>query len=107
MFVVYSPEGQNFVGAAQNLPLLKVDRPHKVNRVNKSELNPLNTDESREPPSSEKANNSALKAYEQTSKSFQEKIVYARQLMSQPVVTIQSNAQVERKCMDVDAKETN
>lgn len=94
MFIVYSPEGQSFIGAVQNLPVLKVDPAHRINKVEESELGALKTDIESKSQNSQK--NSALNAYKQNqSMSSGQPVVKVAEVMVSPVVTINVNASLE------------
>lgn len=94
MFIVYSPEGQSFIGAVQNLPVLKVDPANRINKVEESELGALKTDIESKSQNSQK--NSALSAYKQNqSMSSGQPVVKVAEVMVSPVVTINVNASLE------------
>ncbi|WP_029407356.1 HPP family protein [Thiomicrorhabdus sp. Milos-T2] len=94
MFIVYSPEGQSFIGAVQNLPVLKVDPAKRINKVEQSELGALKTDIESKSQSNPK--NSALNAYKQNqSTSSGKAVVKVAEVMVSPVVTINVNASLE------------
>jgi len=94
MFIVYSPEGQSFIGAVQNLPVLKVDPAKRINKVEESELGALKTDIESKSQSNPK--NSALNAYKQNqSTSSGKPVVKVAEVMVSPVVTINVNASLE------------
>jgi len=93
MFVVYSPEGQSFIGAAQNLPVLKVDPAKSINKVEDSGLDQLNVDLENET----KGNRSnALNAYKKNqTKTARSVIVKVSEIMTSPVISIDVNRSLE------------
>lgn len=88
MFVVYSPEGQSFIGAAHHLPVLRVDPSTRVQQTPKSGLD----DMSREPDHSNPRFQAgqALKHYQQTQKgeTTRHVVVKVAEIMSSPVHTV-------------------
>ncbi|WP_321322986.1 HPP family protein [Thiomicrorhabdus sp.] len=95
MFIVYSPEGQSFIGALQNLPALKVDPAKRINRIEETELEGLKVDIKNRQDSSKKEN-SALNAYKVNQQSSQRKIIVkVAEIMSSPVITVESNSSLE------------
>lgn len=94
MFMVYSPEGQSFIGAAQNLPVLKVDPAKRINRVEDTELSGVKVDV-KDSNSSQKKE--ALNAYKKNQQNSGERrvIVSVAEIMSTPVISVQSNASLE------------
>ena len=91
MFVVYSPEGQSFIGAVQNLPVIKVDPATRINQTNKTGLENMNL----EPDHSNAyfQQDQALKKY-QSVKSANERrvLVKAFEVMTSPVITTHPEA---------------
>ena len=86
MFVVFSPEGQNLVGAVQNLPVLKVDPATRVNQANQVGLDTMNL----EPDHSDAhfQQDKALKQYQEVKHANERKlIVKAFEVMTSPVIT--------------------
>ncbi|MDG6773201.1 CBS domain-containing protein [Thiomicrorhabdus sp. ZW0627] len=95
MFVVYSPEGQSFIGAAHNLPVLKVDPSMRVTQAKKAGLDDMSLEPDHSNPYFQK--NEALKKYQNVQKSGgdRRRSVKVSELMSSPVVTIDSEALIE------------
>lgn len=91
MFIVYSPEGQNKITSARQLPLQKISSVQRVNPVSESSLSSLNTEES----STNQANLHATAAYKENQKSQRQKVTKAAQLMSNPVIVVAANATLE------------
>lgn len=93
MFIVYSPEGQSFIGSVQQLPVLKVDPTKRINKVGESELEGLKVDVGKEESST---STHALKAYKKNQQSgTRQVIVKAAELMSSPVITIAAADSIE------------
>ena len=95
MFIVYSPEGQSFIGALQNLPALKIDPAQRINKVEETELEGLKVDiESKEAQG--KSLNSALEAYnENRSNSQRRLVVKVSEIMTSPVVQVEVDNTLE------------
>lgn len=74
MFIVYSPEGQSFIGAVQNLPALKVTPTKRVDRVEDTELEGLKSEIDKHQSSSANEN-SAVNAYKLNQKVHSEKLL--------------------------------
>jgi hypothetical protein len=62
MFVVYTPEGQSFIGAVQNLPSLKVGPVARIHKLKKPKLDEFNV-KSNEQGTSNYKSTEALEAY--------------------------------------------
>ncbi|WP_373018843.1 HPP family protein [Thiomicrorhabdus sp.] len=95
MFVVYSPEGQSFIGAAQNLPALKVDPAKRVTQPKKAGLEDMSLEPDHSNPYFQKEE--ALRKYQniQSSGGDRRRSVKVSELMSSPVVTIRSDVLIE------------
>lgn len=92
MFVVYSPEGQSFIGSVQQLPMLRVDPAKRINRVDQDDLPALNVDQDTpQQPNSKKA----LIAYKDNQKTKRRVVVKAAEIMSSPVIVISALATLE------------
>lgn len=94
MFVVYSPEGRNYISAGQPLPDLKVDRSQKVLAEGDSEMDqftlPAKSREGRDPKS-----HNAIEQYQQVqSPTERQVVVKVAEIMSQPVMTIEQEATI-------------
>jgi len=86
MFMVYSPEGRSFIGAVQNLPVLKVDPSTRVNQTNKASLDTMNLEPDHSNPHFQ--HDKALKQYEGVKHLNERKlIVKAFEVMTSPVIT--------------------
>ena len=95
MFMVYSPEGRSFIGAVQQLPVLKVDPTKRINKVEESALKALNTED--QPSKSSASHQAALQAYQKNQASSERRvIVRAAELMSSPVISIEGEASIEQ-----------
>jgi len=95
MFIVYSPEGQSFIGAAQNLPALKLDPAKRINKIEDPELEGLNVDV-KQPKTSGNKENNALDAYKENQKDSQRRLVVkGSEIMSTPVITIDEGSSLE------------
>ncbi len=92
MFVVYSPEGQNFIGSVQQLPMLRVDPAKRINPVDQGDLPALNVDQDTPQQQNSKK---ALSAYKGNQKSNRKVVVKAAELMSSPVIAISASASLE------------
>jgi acetoin utilization protein AcuB len=92
MFVVYSPEGQSFIGAAHNLPVLKVDPATRVPETSKAGLEDMNMEPDHSNPRFQA--DQALKHYRQTQQGQQERHVAVKvaEIMSSPVHTVEPDA---------------
>lgn len=94
MFIVYSPEGQSFVGAVQNLPMLKVDPAKRINKVQETELSSLKVDVGHSKANTKQ--HSALNAYSETqSNSKGRLVVKVSEVMVSPVVDVQIHTPIE------------
>lgn len=92
MFIVYSPEGKSFVGAVQNLPMLKVDPAKRINKVEENELSKLKADVGH----SNTKQHAALNAYSETqSNSKGRLVVKVSEVMVSPVVDVQIHTPIE------------
>ena len=103
MFMVYSPEGQSFIGAAQNLPVLRVDPAKRINKVEDTSLDEVKVDVKDSSAHAQKKE--ALNAYKQNQQSKKRRvIVKVAEIMSSPVISVQSNASLENAwyLMEVD-----
>ncbi|GAB6070538.1 hypothetical protein JCM30760_16350 [Thiomicrorhabdus hydrogeniphila] len=95
MFIVYSPEGQSFIGAAQNLPALKVDPAKRINKIEAAELEALKVDLQQKHSGNTKQN-SAVNAYKVNQKESQRRLlVKGAEIMSSPVITIDEDRSLE------------
>lgn len=95
MFVVYSPEGQNFIGSVQQLPMLRVDPAKRINQVDENVLPAMNLEQK----NSQNSSNKALDAYKNNQKSQRKLVVKAAELMSSPVIAIGKSASLEEAWM--------
>jgi len=95
MFIVYSPEGQSFIGAVQNLPVLKVDPAKRINKVDETDLDALKTDvEGREKNTPKKSG--ALEAYKgNQQESKRTVVVKVSEIMVSPVITVSADNTLE------------
>ncbi|VAW48264.1 hypothetical protein MNBD_GAMMA04-1950 [hydrothermal vent metagenome] len=97
MFIVYSPEGQSFIGASQKMPPLKID-PIKYSTPLEDDVTEgfdmtadfdLNQGK-------KNAGHSAIKAYETTQKeSVRRVVVRVAEIMSAPVNTVSEQHSIE------------
>jgi len=88
MFMVYSPEGQSFIGAVQNLPVLKVDPATRVNQTNEAGLEFMDLEPDHSNPHFK--NDQALKQYQGIKHINERKlIIKAFEIMASPVVTLE------------------
>lgn len=86
MFIVYSPEGQSFIGAAQVVPSLKVDQSKRINPVEENVLDGLNVDQGQEKHHKKSA---AINAYLANQNKNQRRVVVrVSEIMSSPVEVI-------------------
>lgn len=95
MFVVYSPEGQSFIGAVQNIPVLKVDPSKRVMQSKEAGLEDMKM----EPDHSSAyfQQGQALKKYQGVKHLNERKLVVkAHEIMSSPVITIGSGANLHQ-----------
>jgi len=91
MFMVYSPEGQSFLGAVQNLPVIKVDPAKRINQTNETGLENMHL----EPDHSSAyfQHDQALKKYQDVKHVNERKlIIKAFEVMTSPVITINQEA---------------
>ena len=95
MFIVYSPEGQSFIGAVQNLPVLKVDPAKRINKVDETDLDALKTDvKGQEKHTSRKSG--ALDAYKGNQQESKRAIVVkVSEIMVSPVITVGADNTLE------------
>ncbi len=93
MFIVYSPEGQSFVGSVQQLPAIKVDPATRINKVDETLLKQLDVNSGKQEQNAPYS--SALNAYKSISKTDRKLIVKAAELMSSPVITVNSSESIE------------
>lgn len=94
MFVVYHPEGQSFVGAVQNLPVVKVDPATRVSETNKTGLESMNLEPDHSDPHFQ---NPALRQYQGVKHVNDGKvIVKAYEIMSTPVMTVEPDTSIEQ-----------
>ena len=98
MFIVYSPEGQSFIGVPPPKPELKVDPVHPVRSVESFEKETFPQVEER--IQAEQAGGhgaSSLSAYQETKEASPKKVVtWVREVMSLPVVTLPLEATFEQ-----------
>ncbi|WP_040725393.1 HPP family protein [Thiomicrorhabdus sp. Kp2] len=95
MFIVYSPEGQSFIGAVQNLPALKVDPAQRINKVEEAELDGLKVDIGHKDEQG-KHQNSALNAYNENRSNAQRRIIVkVSEIMASPVFQVDANSSIE------------
>lgn len=92
MFIVYSPEGQSFIGSVQQLPVLKVDPAKRINKVKESELESLKVDVGKQPQNTQSR---ALNAYKKNQQPLRKVIVKATELMSSPVIAVNDTESIE------------
>jgi len=91
MFVVYSPEGQSYLGMQNTLPPLQVPKVQPVPPVEKPTLDPLQVEEDRRYQQVPLSVEQARRQYEQVLKAARERgetIIQVREIMSRPVVRI-------------------
>lgn len=95
MFIVYSPEAQSAIGAAQILPQLKVDPSKRVLPVGESSLDELHTDVEHADKDGKGA--SGLDAYKKVMQGGDRPVIArVKELMSQPVITIPLESTIEQ-----------
>lgn len=92
MFIVYSPEGQNKVSSARQLPVQRLNAVHRVNQVAESGLSEFDLD-STLPQAKAKLN--AAHTYQNNQKGERRPVAKAAQLMSNPVIVIAPQATLE------------
>ncbi len=98
MFVVYSPEGQSYLGMQNTLPPLQVPKAQPVPPVEKPILDPLQVEQDRRYQQVPLSIEQARRQYEQVLKAARERgetIIQVREIMSQPVVHIEPDASLE------------
>ncbi len=95
MFIVYSPDGQSFIGSVQQLPMLKVDPTKRINKINESEFEGLKPDNRPSQSGHAVSLNPAVDAYKKNQRSSRHLIVKAAELMSSPVITVNSSEAIE------------
>jgi acetoin utilization protein AcuB len=96
MFVVYSPEGRSFIGAAQNLPVLRVDPVKRVSPAQEAGME----NRRMEPDHSDAhfQQDSALRRYQRVQNADQEQrhpAVSVAEIMSISVVTVSPETTLE------------
>lgn len=96
MFIVYSPEGRNLIGASQPIPPLKVDPASRINAVEPSGFGALNTELA--DTAAKRSAMDAVGAYEAMQKKEQgrRRVVKVSEVMSAPVITVESNWSIEQ-----------
>ena len=88
MFIVYSPEGRSFIGAVQNLPVLKVDPVKRINKIDGTGV------ESKEKQTPKKSG--ALDAYKNNQQESKRSVVVkVSEIMVSPVITVGANNTLE------------
>ncbi|GEM_PF-976058 len=99
MFIVYSPEGQSFIGVPPPRPELKVDPVHPVRSIESFEKEPYPQAEERIQAEQAAGNphshhlHHSLSAYEETKEAAPKKVVtLVREIMSFPVITLEIEA---------------
>ncbi len=98
MFVVYSPEGQSYLGMQNTLPPLQVPKAQPVPPVEKPTLDPLQVEQDRRYQQVPLSVEQARRQYEQVLKAARERgetIIQVREIMSQPVVQIEPKAPLQ------------
>ncbi len=97
MFVVYSPEGQSFIGASQSVPPLKVEPIRRSNAVGEEPKDLFSLDAGADFQQSQyQANSVALSVYQGKQKNRTRRVVVkVSEIMSTPVKTIFSESTVE------------
>ena len=91
MFVVYSPEGQRFIGAAQNLPALKVGPIAPISKEKGASLKDMSLEPDHSSPFFYQS--MALKEYQEVKKPKERTLIFkASEVMSSPVITIGAEA---------------
>ncbi|MEA3405316.1 MAG: CBS domain-containing protein [Pseudomonadota bacterium] len=95
MFIVYSPEGRSFIGAAQNLPVLKVDPATRINPTHETDLENMSLEPDHSNPHFQ--SDQALKKYQNVKHANERKLVVkAFEIMTTPVFTIEPNASLHK-----------
>jgi len=95
MFIVYSPEGQSFIGAAQNLPVLKVDPAKRINKPEAAGMDALKEDTNSD-AHGYSSQAMALNAYKENQTGhIRQVIVKVAELMTSPVVTTNVDSNLE------------
>ncbi|MCF6346528.1 MAG: CBS domain-containing protein [Thiomicrorhabdus sp.] len=97
MFVVYSPEGQSFIGASQSVPPLKVEPIRRSSAAGEEPQDLFSLDAGADFQQSQyQANSVALSAYKGKQKNRTRRVVVkVSEIMSTPVKTIFSESTVE------------
>lgn len=89
MFVVYSPEGRNYIPSGKNLPDLKADRVKQVLAEGESEMDQFHLDIQHPYGKQKPKVHNALEQYHQVQSPHDRVVVVkAQEIMSQPVVRI-------------------
>ncbi len=97
MFIVYSPEGQSFIGASQAIPPLKVDPLKRSNRLEEDVRDGFSFNEDLLSKNADRsANSSAVQAYQTTQKDPVRRVVSkVSEIMNSPVKTVLSDSTLE------------
>ncbi len=97
MFIVYSPEGQSFIGASQAIPPLKVDPLKRSNPVEDDVRDGFSFNEDLLSKKKENtASSAAVQAYKSTQKNPMRRVVAkVSEIMSSPVKTISRDSSLE------------
>ncbi len=98
MFIVYSPEGQSFIGASQKIPPLKVDRLKRSSPLEDDVTEGVNMgiDQEGLKRSKNAAGHTAIHAYKATQKkSTRRVVVKVAEIMSAPVKVISDENSIE------------
>ncbi|MDX1347068.1 MAG: CBS domain-containing protein [Thiomicrorhabdus chilensis] len=102
MFVVYSPEGRSFIGAAQNLPVLKVDPAKRIKASPKASLEDMRMEPDHSNPHFREQ--AALKQYQHVQQPEMQRhtVVKVEEIMTTPVITMDLHTSIEEawKLMD-------
>lgn len=97
MFIVYSPEGQSFIGASQKIPPLKVDPSKRSNPLEEDVTEGFNLNEDLNvKPDKNTKSHVAIDAYEATQKeSVRRVVVKVAEIMSAPIKVISDENSIE------------
>ncbi len=97
MFIVYSPEGQSFIGSSQKIPPLKVDPLRRSNPLEEDVTEGVSTGVDQEGRKRNKStSHSAIHAYKSTQKkTIRRVVVKVAEIMSSPVKVISDENSIE------------
>ena len=93
MFIVYSPEGQSFIGVPPPKPELKVDGVHPVRAIDENPEEEKSSPQTHPHPHS----NPSISAYETVKETTAKQVlIFVREIMSSPVITLDISADLNQ-----------